>query len=121
MKRNPRRAYDREGREIQPPTIGQLRQEGDTTAAVYCHARGCHQSATISTDRFPADLPFPDIGLRLRCSVCGSREVSVMRDTLALAARAQAARGWRAGSAGPLPAHYQVVGRDVPWPDEPRP
>jgi hypothetical protein len=36
MKRNPRRAYDREGREIAPPTIGSLREQGETTAAVPC-------------------------------------------------------------------------------------
>ncbi|ACL61205.1 conserved hypothetical protein [Methylobacterium nodulans ORS 2060] len=74
--------------------------------------------AIISTDWFPADLPFPDIALRLRCSACGSREVGVMRDTLGIYARINARTGWGMRSAGPLPAHYKVVGRDVPWPDE---
>lgn len=114
MKRNPRRAYDRDGREIAPPTIGSLREQGETTAAVYCHARGCRHSAIISTDRFPADLPFPDIVLRLRCSACGARSVGVMKDMAAYYARCISG----AGSATKSPPSYRVVGRDVPWPDE---
>ncbi|WP_020493669.1 hypothetical protein [Methylobacterium sp. WSM2598] len=35
--------------------------------------------ATISTDRVPANMPFPDITLHLRCSACGSKQVGVMR------------------------------------------
>src|SRR4051812_22330076 len=104
--RNPRRAYDAEGRMIEPPTVGSLRQEGETTAAVDC--RACGRSAVISTDRLPADLPFPDIVLRIRCSACGSRDVSVMKDMQAHYARLHAATGWSAGTAGLLPAHYQV-------------
>ena len=79
MRRTPRRAYDREGGEIAPPTVGSLRQQGETTAAVFCHARDCGHHAVVSTDRFPADLPFPDIALRLRCSACGSRAIGVMK------------------------------------------
>jgi hypothetical protein len=110
-RRNPRRAYDENGREIPPPTIGQLRAEDDRTAAVTCH--GCGHHAIISTDRFPAELPFPDIVLRLRCSKCGSRDIGAIRDMRAHYAQIHAETGW--GS--PLPAHYKVVGRDVPWPD----
>jgi hypothetical protein len=33
-RRNPRRAYNEHGREIPPPTIGELRTDGYTTAAV---------------------------------------------------------------------------------------
>ena len=33
-------------------------------------------------EHFPADLPFPDIALHVRCSACGSRQVGVMRDML---------------------------------------
>ena len=110
--RNPCRAYDREGWEIAPTTIGFLREQGDTTAGVHCHARGCHHSAVISTDRFPADLPFPDIALRLRCSACGSRDIGVMKDMAAYYARCLLG----VGSATGLPPSYQVIGRDVPWP-----
>ncbi|ACL60947.1 hypothetical protein [Methylobacterium nodulans] len=48
---------------------------------------------------------------------CRSKQTSVMHDVLGIYARGNAESGWCAGSAGPLPAHYQVVGRDVPWPD----
>jgi hypothetical protein len=81
--RNPRRAYDAHGQEIVPPTVGNLRAQGETTAAIYCEAVSCGHSGVISTDGLPADLPFPDIALRCRCSVCGSRRVRAMRDMAA--------------------------------------
>ncbi|ACL58184.1 hypothetical protein [Methylobacterium nodulans] len=93
-----------------------VRTASPTTAPVSRY--GGRRHAIISTDRFPADLPFPGIALRLRCSACGSREVGVMRDMLAHDARMHAETGWGTGSAGPLPAHDKAVGRDVPWPDE---
>ncbi len=111
MKRNPRRAYDEQGREIAPPTVGDARAEGETTAAVTCHS--CHRHVIITTDRFPGWLPFPDMALRLRCSQCRSRDVSVMRDMAAHYDRIHAAYG----QCQPLPESYRVVGRDVPWPD----
>lgn len=92
-RRNPRRAYDEAGKEIAPPTVGDARAEGETTAAVTCH--GCHRDTVISTDRFPADLPFPDMVLRLRCSSCGSRDVAVMTDMEAYYARHSAQTGWK--------------------------
>lgn len=116
-RRNPRRAYDADGREIPPPTIGQCRSQGDRTAAVHCQAIDCGHRAVISTDRFPADLPFPDIALRLRCSACGSRDVGVMTDMLSLYARIRKETGWSAGPAGTSATLPVVVGRDVPWPD----
>lgn len=68
----------------------------------------------ISTDHFPADLPFPDIALRLRCSACGSRTIGVMKDRAAYYARCASGVGPVSG----LPPYYRVIGRDVPWPDE---
>ncbi|WP_245524145.1 hypothetical protein [Methylobacterium nonmethylotrophicum] len=87
-RRNPRRAYDEKGREIAPPTVGDCRARGETTAAATCH--GCHHHVVFSTDRFPDWLPFPDMALRLRCSACGSRDVSVMMDIQAHYARLNA-------------------------------
>lgn len=120
-RRNPRRAYDAAGREIPPPTIGLCRAQGDTTAAVYCQAPGCGHGAIIGTDRFPNDLPFPDIALCLRCSRCGSRDIGVMRDVLGIYARLRAETGWSAGPAGHAPPKRLVIGRDLPWPDGWRP
>ncbi|MGX7708985.1 hypothetical protein [Methylobacterium sp. Gmos1] len=91
--RSPRRAYDEEGREIAPPTLKDCRAQGDTTAWVWCH--DCRHDATISTDRFPDDLPFPDIALHLRCSACNGRRVGVMMDIEAYYARLSAETGWK--------------------------
>jgi hypothetical protein len=100
-RRNPHRAYDEQDREIPPPTIGWLREnEGDRTAFVHCLAPGCHHEAIISTDGFPAELPFPDIARRLRCSACGSRNVGVMRDVVGIYARLRERTGWGVGTAG---------------------
>ncbi|WP_244424574.1 hypothetical protein [Methylobacterium nodulans] len=41
----------------------------------------------------------------------------MIRDTLGVYARINARQGWDMGAAGPLPAHYQVIGRDAPWPE----
>lgn len=90
--RNPRQAYNEEGREIAPPTVGAGRAEGETTVSPHCH--DCHHSAIVATDRFPADLPIPDIALRLRCSVCGSERIGVMKDMEAHYARIEAKTGW---------------------------
>ncbi|WP_245447335.1 hypothetical protein [Methylobacterium sp. 17Sr1-1] len=91
--RNPRRAYDEEGREIAPPTVGSARAQGETTIAAHCHDCGHH--AIVSTDRLPADLPIPDIALRLRCSACGSKRIGVMMDMAAHYARLTAETGWK--------------------------
>ncbi|WP_018259946.1 hypothetical protein [Methylobacterium sp. WSM2598] len=92
--RQPRRAYDEQGREIPPPTLADLRAEGDRTAFVHCDATGCGHEATISTDQFPAEMPFPDIALPLRCAACGSKEVGVMRDVVGIYARPRERTGW---------------------------
>lgn len=92
-RRNPRRSYDEAGREIAPPTIADCRAQGETTASATCH--GCGRHVVIGTDRFPDDLPFPDMALRLRCSACGSRDVSVMKDMEAHYARHTAETGWQ--------------------------
>ncbi|WP_018259596.1 hypothetical protein [Methylobacterium sp. WSM2598] len=85
---------------------------------MHCNATDCGHEATISTDRFPADLPFLDIALRVRCSACGAKPVGVMRDMLGVYARLHAKYSWGMSVSGPLPASYRVVGWDVPWPDE---
>lgn len=81
--RNPLRAYDEDGREIEPPTIAYLRAQGETTAFVTCLMEGCGRAAVISTDPFPASLPFPDIALHTRCSGCGGKRVAVRKDMIA--------------------------------------
>lgn len=91
--RNPRRAYDEDGREIAPQTVGRARAQGETTIAAHCH--DCRHHAIVSTDHLPSDLPIPDIALRLRCSACGSKRIGVMLDMEAHYARLTAETGWK--------------------------
>ncbi|TGD94074.1 hypothetical protein EU555_32670 [Methylobacterium nonmethylotrophicum] len=92
-RRNPRRSYDEHGREIAPPTVGSARAEGETTVSARCY--DCGHSAIVSTDHFPADLPIPDIELRLRCSACQGKRIGVMKDMQAYYARLTAETGWK--------------------------
>ncbi|MFE1598162.1 hypothetical protein [Methylobacterium sp. ID0610] len=107
--------YDHE--RAQASTTAELRAAGITTMHVYCQRIGCGHEAVIATDRFPDWLTTDQYASRLRCSRCGARRPEVRRDMLAHYASAHAETGWGMGSAGPLPASYKVVGRDLPWPD----
>ena len=73
--RNPRRAYDADGREIPPMTLANMRQNGARFVEAWCYERGCHHHAVIDVGHLPTDTPVPDIALRLRCSACGSKHV----------------------------------------------
>jgi hypothetical protein len=75
MNRNPRRAYDGEGAEIPPMTLGNMREHGIRSIDAYCQSTGCGHESTLIVDSLPDDLPVPDVGLRLRCSRCGSRAI----------------------------------------------
>jgi hypothetical protein len=52
--RNPRCAYDAEGREIAPATVGSERAAGVREVEIWCG--DCHHHAEISTDAMPAWL-----------------------------------------------------------------
>lgn len=68
-KRNPRRAYDPEGREVVPMTIANARQNDARGILVICK---CEREVTLPFAGM-ADTDFvPDIALRLRCSACGA-------------------------------------------------
>ena len=73
--RNPRRAYDHDGREIPPMTLGNMRAHGVRTVMAHCQAANCAHSASIDVDALLDHFPVPDVSLRLRCSRCGSRNV----------------------------------------------
>ena len=74
MKPNPRRAYDKDGREIAPATVHSLRADGYTRAEVWCN--DCTRHAEVSLDGLPEELPVPDICQRYRCSVCGGKNLT---------------------------------------------
>jgi hypothetical protein len=71
--RNLRRAYDKDGREIPPATMANIRERGINTLWATCQQIGCGHEAKVDASRWPNDFPVPDIGLRLRCSKCGGR------------------------------------------------
>jgi hypothetical protein len=90
-RRNPRRAYDENGREIPPVTVAASRASGLHTVAVFCEARGCHHDAVISLDGWSDALPVPDMALHLHCSKCGGRQIKIMINVKELYARAHGA------------------------------
>ena len=69
----PRRARYNDGTPITPMRLGQLRADGIKTVMAYC-AR-CQHGAAVDASPFPDETFVPDVGLRLRCSRCGSKEV----------------------------------------------
>jgi hypothetical protein len=89
--RNPRRAYDKYGNEIPPVTVGQSLAEGYRTVMAYCEAHNCSHGAQVPLNGWPADLPVPDMALKLRCSQCGSRRIRMMVNVKELYARAHGA------------------------------
>ena len=78
--RNPRRAYDADGNEIRPMSLGNMREHGLRSVLAICQESSCGHSASINVDDLPDDLPVPDVALRLRCSNCGSRNVKTQPD-----------------------------------------
>ena len=78
LARNPRRAYDADGREITPMDLANMRQNGVRSVTAECKA--CKREAAVNCDALPADLPVPDVALRLRCSACGSKQIVTRPD-----------------------------------------
>ena len=76
--RNPHRAYDQEGKEVQPATVASTRVLGIATVAAFCEAQGCDHHAVIPLEGWPEATPIPDMALRLWCSRCGSRKIRTM-------------------------------------------
>ncbi len=78
--RNPRRAYDHEGREIRPMRLRNMRAHGVRAVLATCQETSCGHSGSVNVDHLPDDVPVPDVALRLRCSACGSRNVKTQPD-----------------------------------------
>ena len=66
-----RRARDRDGKITEPMTRANMRDNGVNSVVATC-AKCLHEGVA---QRWPADTPVPDVGLRLRCSACGGREI----------------------------------------------
>lgn len=74
--RNPRRAYDHDGAEIDPMTLGNMRSLGTTEILASCEK--CSRDAVVDVSALPDEVPVPDVALRLRCSACDSRSVKTI-------------------------------------------
>ena len=75
-----RRARDADGNEIEPMRISWLRGRGMTRVIATCGA--CRHSGPVEIAGMPDSMPVPDVGLRLRCSACGGREIETRPDWL---------------------------------------
>jgi hypothetical protein len=64
--RNPRRAYDADGREISPMSLGNMREHGVRAVLALCQEASCGHSGSINVDSLPDSFPVPDVSLRLR-------------------------------------------------------
>ena len=71
--RNPRRAYNADGTVIAPMDLANMRANGVRSVEARCEA--CGHETVVNCDELPADLPVPDVVLRLRCSACGSKRI----------------------------------------------
>jgi hypothetical protein len=80
MTRNPRRAYDSDGREIRPMSLRNMREHGVRSVLAICQETSCGHSASVNVDSMSDRFPVPDVSLRLRCSKCGSRNVKTQPD-----------------------------------------
>ena len=78
--RNPRRAYDADGREIKPMDLANMREHGVRSVEASCQEIGCAHEASLNVDHLPGGFPVPDIALRVRCSACDSRNVKTIPD-----------------------------------------
>lgn len=110
--RNPRRAYDAEGREIAPATVGTERANGVTVVEIWCG--DCHHHGEVSTDGMPADLAIPDICLRYRCSACGGRNLTSRPSVMEHYAVLQARTGLSHGNAALARRVAAAGGQDMP-------
>jgi hypothetical protein len=56
----------------QPMTLGNMRQNGVHTLAVYCGGRWCNHDAILDTAPYPDEMSVPAFGPRMVCTVCGA-------------------------------------------------
>ena len=74
MKRHQRRAYNSDGTIIPPMDLANMRENGVRSVLATCNT--CQHEATVNVDALPATLPVPDVGLKLKCSACGGKDIN---------------------------------------------
>ena len=74
MSRNPRRAYDKDGREIKPATVASHMALGLRCVEIFCN--NCnHYRSGIDVSGLPPETAIPDVCSRYVCSRCGSKNL----------------------------------------------
>jgi hypothetical protein len=53
-------------------TLANMREQGSARSWPRAH------EAVLEADQWPAEMPVPDIGLKLRCSACGGQEIATL-------------------------------------------
>ncbi len=59
-------------------SLGNMGEHGVRSVEATCEA--CKHEASISVDNLPGDAYVPDVALRLRCSACGSKQITTRSD-----------------------------------------
>jgi hypothetical protein len=81
MARIKQREMESADRRLAATTLGELGVEG---LGVFCWCNRCGHSATLASERLVAEFgpafPVPEVGTRLRCSGCGSKDVATRPD-----------------------------------------
>jgi hypothetical protein len=81
MSQTKRKALAREERGLSPARLGELAAQG---LGVFCWCNRCfHNSVLDSAALLPElgpDFPVPELGARLRCSACQSKDIATRPD-----------------------------------------
>ena len=54
-----------------PMTLGNMRENGVRSIAVYCASGRCHHSAVLEVAGMADDVEVPSLGPRMVCTACG--------------------------------------------------
>ncbi len=73
-----RTAFRSDGSMIDPVTVGQHLAGGYRLVELSCSI--CHHAAPIDVSSLDPSIPIPDISLRAKCQVCGSRSCTSRPD-----------------------------------------
>jgi hypothetical protein len=55
----------------EPMTIGNMRENGVRSLAIWCLGRGCEHQTSLNVDHMAAEIEIPTIGPRMVCTRCG--------------------------------------------------
>lgn len=59
-----------------PMDLANMRKNGVRSLAAWCLEPDCRHEATVNVDHLPDHIAVPSLARRMKCSKCGSRNVS---------------------------------------------